>query len=177
MKKPAPERSDRLIRSWFSLVLQYFGLFLPQKQENCLICPVDKSGNLFGGGRWIRFSAEKPRRLQRVTGTLPRAAFRIHLPNQHNKKDTVSDVLFLVGEDGFEPSKALPADLQSVPFGHSGNPPYVIGAGGRIRTPDLLITNQLLYRLSYTSVSISFVIIAKRTCFVNRQFIVFYNLV
>ena len=26
-----------------------------------------------------------------------------------------------------------------------------IGAGGRIRTPDLLITNQLLYQLSYTS--------------------------
>ena len=25
------------------------------------------------------------------------------------------------------------------------------GAGGRTRTPDLLITNQLLYRLSYTS--------------------------
>ena len=28
------------------------------------------------------------------------------------------------------------------------------GAGGRIRTPDLLITNQLLYRLSYTSKSV-----------------------
>ena len=27
------------------------------------------------------------------------------------------------------------------------------GAGRRIRTPDLLITNQLLYRLSYTGVS------------------------
>ena len=27
------------------------------------------------------------------------------------------------------------------------------GAGGRTRTPDLLITNQLLYQLSYTSVS------------------------
>ena len=27
-----------------------------------------------------------------------------------------------------------------------------VGAGGRIRTPDLLITNQLLYRLSYTSI-------------------------
>ena len=26
------------------------------------------------------------------------------------------------------------------------------GASGRIRTPDLLITNQLLYRLSYTSI-------------------------
>ena len=32
---------------------------------------------------------------------------------------------------------------------------YSIGAGGRIRTPDLLITNQLLYQLSYTSISIS----------------------
>ena len=59
----------------------------------------------------------------------------------------------MVGEDGFEPSKALPADLQSVPFGHSGIPPYSVGAGGRTRTPDLLITNQLLYRLSYTSIT------------------------
>ena len=64
----------------------------------------------------------------------------------------------LVGDGGFEPPKALPADLQSVPFGHSGNPPYAIGlnlkadgAGRRTRTPDLLITNQLLYQLSYTS--------------------------
>ena len=29
-----------------------------------------------------------------------------------------------MGEGGFEPPKALPADLQSVPFGHSGNRPY-----------------------------------------------------
>ena len=28
-----------------------------------------------------------------------------------------------------------------------------IGAGRRTRTPDLLITNQLLYQLSYTSIS------------------------
>ena len=34
-----------------------------------------------------------------------------------------------------------------------GNTPILTlrGAGGRIRTPDLLITNQLLYQLSYTS--------------------------
>ena len=32
--------------------------------------------------------------------------------------------LLLVGEDGFEPSKRYAADLQSVPFGHSGTPPY-----------------------------------------------------
>ena len=31
-----------------------------------------------------------------------------------------------MGESGFEPLKALPADLQSVPFGHSGTLPYVI---------------------------------------------------
>ena len=35
----------------------------------------------------------------------------------------------LVEEDGFEPSKAKPADLQSVPFGHLGTPPYEIGDG------------------------------------------------
>ena len=34
---------------------------------------------------------------------------------------------------------------------------YLIGAGRRTRTPDLLITNQLLYRLSYTGGS-------NRTC-------------
>ena len=29
----------------------------------------------------------------------------------------------MVGEGGFEPPKAKPADLQSVPFGHSGTLP------------------------------------------------------
>ena len=33
-------------------------------------------------------------------------------------------VVFLVGEGGFEPPKAMPADLQSVPFGLSGILPY-----------------------------------------------------
>ena len=31
-----------------------------------------------------------------------------------------------MGEDGFEPSKRNAADLQSVPFGHSGTPPYSV---------------------------------------------------
>ena len=74
--------------------------------------------------------------------------------------------LSLVGESGFEPLKSKTTDLQSAPFGHSGTPPYrpcpkrkgiyekrlsASGAGERTRTPDLLITNQLLYQLSYTS--------------------------
>ena len=60
----------------------------------------------------------------------------------------------MVEEGGFEPPKRNATDLQSAPFGHSGTPPYSIGAGGRTRTPDLLITNQLLYQLSYTSASL-----------------------
>ena len=39
-------------------------------------------------------------------------------------------VKYLVGREGFEPSKAEPTDLQSVPFGHSGiSPPWGNGAG------------------------------------------------
>ena len=51
----------------------------------------------------------------------------------------------LVEGDGFEPSKAQLTDLQSAPFGHSGIP-RKSGADGGNRTPNLLITNQLLYR-------------------------------
>ena len=39
-------------------------------------------------------------------------------PLRHNKINRM-------GDGGFEPPKALPADLQSVPFGHSGNRPYL----------------------------------------------------
>ena len=58
---------------------------------------------------------------------------------------------------GFEPPKQFAADLQSVPFGHSGNHPYYIlfsfycfmQADDRTRTDNLLITNQLLCQLSH----------------------------
>ena len=52
-------------------------------------------------------------------------------------------------------TEAYATDLQSAPFDHSGNLPCICwdnGADGRARTDDLLITNQLLYQLSYTSV-------------------------
>ena len=60
----------------------------------------------------------------------------------------------MVEEGGFEPPKLQATDLQSAPFGHSGTLPYYIkknGAGDGTRTRDLLITNQLLYQLSYAS--------------------------
>ena len=52
---------------------------------------------------------------------------------------------------GFEPPKQFAADLQSVPFGHSGIHPYGIStkADDRTRTDNLLITNQLLCQLSH----------------------------
>ena len=78
----------------------------------------------------------------------------------------------MVERGGFEPPKASPTDLQSVPFGHSGTSPTagyqllaisfrrrkltaknrkLFGAGDGTRTRNRLITNQLLYRLSYAS--------------------------
>jgi hypothetical protein len=63
-----------------------------------------------------------------------------------------------VDGEGFEPSKPVATDLQSVPFDRSGTRPgeYLeslrpCGAGEGTRTRNLLITNQLLYQLSYAS--------------------------
>ena len=42
------------------------------------------------------------------------------------KNEYIRYSFFLVEEGGFEPPKALPTDLQSVPFGHSGTLPYLI---------------------------------------------------
>jgi hypothetical protein len=55
-----------------------------------------------------------------------------------------------VGGAGFEPAKTWSADLQSALVGRLSIPPMFLnpngfGAGGGIRTPDPLITNQLLW--------------------------------
>ena len=81
-------------------------------------------------------------------------------PRKKEESRANGTAFFLVGAGGFEPPKSSTTDLQSAPFGHSGTLPYSLvrlstqrqgGAGRRTRTPDLLITNQLLYQLSYTS--------------------------
>ena len=58
---------------------------------------------------------------------------------------------YLMDGGGFEPPKQFAADLQSVPFGHSGIHPYILKnkADERTRTVNLLITNQLLCQLSH----------------------------
>ena len=59
----------------------------------------------------------------------------------------------MVEGGGFEPPKASPTDLQSVPFDRSGTPPHESDseAGEGTRTPNHLITNEMLYQLSYAS--------------------------
>ena len=70
----------------------------------------------------------------------------------YKKSEQATRRLLRFGGGGWiRTTEANATDLQSAPFGHSGTPPYSVGAGGRTRTPDLLITNQLLYQLSYTS--------------------------
>ena len=77
------------------------------------------------------------------------------VPVQMKRRSKPFGLLRLGGGGWIRTTEANATDLQSAPFGHSGTPPYAVvrsdGAGGRIRTPDLLITNQLLYQLSYTS--------------------------
>ena len=78
-------------------------------------------------------------------------------PRDINKKE--------MGRGGFEPPKQFAADLQSVPFGHSGTYPFIklcpaqsiklnrTIADVRTRTENLLITNQLLCQLSHIGVN------------------------
>lgn len=101
----------------------------------------------------------------RVASGEPHGVSRSHY-RTHSKNDRLFNLSFLlVGGGGFEPPKSETSDLQSDAFGHSANRPYVLnfkpllisgavgqsGAGDWNRTRNLLITNQLLCQLSYTS--------------------------
>ena len=76
------------------------------------------------------------------------------VPDEH----IVIHQVLQMGGGGFEPPKRVAADLQSVPFGHSGIRPYLYiilyreKADDRTRTDNLLITNQLLCQLSHIGI-------------------------
>ena len=77
-------------------------------------------------------------------------SFQTAPPRDINKKE--------MGGGGFEPPKHYAADLQSVPFGHSGIHPFFAfqqKADDRTRTDNLLITNQLLCQLSHIGMWLS----------------------
>ena len=49
-----------------------------------------------------------------------RTRYLIHSLSHKNESIENSMLSFLVGRGGFEPPTAVPTDLQSAPFGHSG---------------------------------------------------------
>ena len=85
-------------------------------------------------------------------------------------------VLFSGGGRWIRTTEGIASRFTVCPLWPLGNSPILNcvvkrgGAGGRIRTPDLLITNQLLYLLSYTSISTGSIIIANTSAFVNNYF-------
>ena len=71
-----------------------------------------------------------------------------------DKKSTCISKCFFGGGRWIRTTEVSDNRFTVCPLWPLGNSPIFglcCGAGGRIRTPDLLITNQLLYRLSYTS--------------------------
>jgi hypothetical protein len=64
-------------------------------------------------------------------------------------KFTIDKCKYSSGDRRIRTSEVETTDLQSVPFGHSGISPFCKRAEEGTRTPDLLITNQWLYQLSY----------------------------
>ena len=91
---------------------------------------------------------------ERLTGKRTNQSFaeqsltESNYPLKQKNRHPLRMSVFLVGDAGFGPAKSLTTDLQSAPFGRSGNPPFKMlqefGAGERSRTINLLITNQLL---------------------------------
>ena len=108
---------------------------------------------MFGKRVWIHLFAKKPVRGDYCPSDCHSIPLTSNPPDIMKKHTTKVVCLFMVEEGGFEPPKLQATDLQSAPFGHSGTLPRYQknGAGDGTRTRDLLITNQLLYQLSYAS--------------------------
>ena len=117
------------------------------KRKKASVRNTEKCGQTKKQAGHVKHRAK--RKMQGRTATLRRANRQWQARAKGRKKKTNKNrqascdiCRFLVGEGGFGPPKSVTTDLQSAPFGRSGNPPY--GAGERSRTINLLITNQLL---------------------------------
>ena len=142
MTFPVKFKTTNLRQKKPSICSTYLMYFLYKKHPFGCVLLVDYSERVYK-------HENPPRPLHKKTpfrvcsfGGLPRTCLptRESSPVHYTKKHPFGCVL-LVDGDGFEPSKAVPADLQSDPFGRSGTRP---GAGDWSRTNNLLITNQLL---------------------------------
>ena len=114
---------------------------------------------------------------KRATGTFSNTPpFESPFTNTHTKQKPrpLGRVFLLGGGRWIRTTEGIASRFTVCPLWPLGNSPIFFfalgGAGGRTRTPDLLITNQLLYRLSYTSIFTGQMIIANPRAFVNRNF-------
>ena len=95
---------------------------------------------------WGMVDSNHRRRCQQIYSLSPLATREI----PHIRLQLVDGFAFLRESHGGY--NVPPARCQEPPFESVRKRMRNPGAGGRIRTPDLLITNQLLYQLSYTSI-------------------------
>ena len=98
----------------------------------------------------------------------------VRIRPQYKKSNTKRCWTFCGGGRWIRTTEGIASRFTVCPLWPLGNSPIFFfcrsGAGGRTRTPDLLITNQLLYRLSYTSISTGSIIIPNQYTFVNNYF-------
>ena len=101
---------------------------------------------IFGGGRWISPDGDK---------------LRLHLPCKEKYRPSRRTIGTFGGGRWIRTIEGIASRFTVCPLWPLGNSPICNlsegGAGRRTRTPDLLITNQLLYQLSYTSTTPAYV--------------------
>ena len=113
-------------------------------------------------GSTVRCGCGQARIQQLSPGQLHLHGFESFFSATTKKPLSVRIAVFRGGGGRIRTIEAKRSRFTVCPLWPLGNSPifnfcFLIGAGRRTRTPDLLITNQLLYRLSYTGGS-------NRTC-------------
>ena len=128
---------------WISPDGDKLRLHLPRKEK---YRPSKRTIGIFGGGRWISPDGDK---------------LRLHLPCKEKYRPSKRTIGIFGGGRWIRTIEGIASRFTVCPLWPLGNSPICNlsegGAGRRTRTPDLLITNQLLYQLSYTSTTPAYV--------------------
>ena len=128
---------------WISPDGDKLRLHLPCKEK---YRPSKRTIGIFGGGRWISPDGDK---------------LRLHLPCKEKYRPSKRTIGIFGGGRWIRTIEGIASRFTVCPLWPLGNSPICNlsegGAGRRTRTPDLLITNQLLYQLSYTSTTPAYV--------------------
>ena len=153
-QKPAHTGGADHVRFFFAVLTETIQIFsaqcicrafvhLPRKEK---YRPSRRTIGTFGGGRWISPDGDK---------------LRLHLPRKEKYRPPKRVIGIFGGGRWIRTIEGIASRFTVCPLWPLGNSPICNlsegGAGRRTRTPDLLITNQLLYQLSYTSTTPAYV--------------------